>query len=451
LNSTESLTPALSAKQLQDLKKVHEELERINPFCIHGKVTQVVGLVIEGHGPRASVGELCDIYPNEGQPPILTEVVGFRKNRILLMPIGSLRGIGPGSKIVALHSKASVKVGTKMLGRIFDGLGAPLDRGALFEIDAEYPLYPEPINPLDRLRISEPLDVGIKSINGLLTCGKGQRMGIFSGSGVGKSLLLGMIARNTSADINVIGLIGERGREVREFIERDLGAEGLKRSVVVVATSDQPPLVRMRGALIATAIAEYFRDQGKDVLLMVDSVTRLAMAQREVGLAIGEPPTTKGYTPSVFTMLPQFFERVGITSPKGSITGLYTILVEGDDMNDPLPDAVRAIIDGHIVLSRDLAAQNHYPAIDVLQSISRLMIDIVSNEQLTLARRILEIMDTYKKSEDLIKIGAYVSGTSLKTDYAIKMVEKINNFLKQDLQGKVPLQDCLMQMKALLG
>lgn len=447
--------PGLSAatggsQSPSDIKSITGDVAKINPIRIHGKVTQVVGLVIEGHGPISSVGDLCDIYPNGSKSPVRAEVVGFKNNKILLMPIGNLRGIGPGSKIVALNSRASVKVGPGILGRVIDGRGYPIDEKGPLQTTVEYPLYAEPVNPLKRPRISEPLDVGIKAINSLITCGKGQRMGIFSGSGVGKSLLLGMIARNTTADVNVIGLIGERGREVREFIERDLGPAGLKRSVVVVATSDQPPLIRMRGAFNATAIAEYFRDQGKHVLLMMDSITRFAMAQREVGLAIGEPPTTKGYTPSVFALLPQFLERAGLASNNGSITGLYTVLVESDDMNDPIPDAMRSIIDGHILLSRDLATRNHYPAIDVLQSISRVMIDIVNDEHLKVARRILEILDTYKKSEDLIKIGAYVSGTSPKTDHAIKMMDRINDFLKQDLTKKVSFQECLVQMKTLL-
>lgn len=431
--------------------KSYETLEGFNPLRVYGKVSRVVGIMIEGHGPGTSIGSLCDIYPQAGRSPIRAEVVGFQKNRIFLMPIGSLNGIGPGSKIVALRTRPSVNVGPKMLGRVIDGMGNPIDEKGPIEAETEYPIYAEPINPLKRAIISEPLDVGIKAINGLLTCGKGQRMGIFSGSGIGKSILLGMIARNTAADVTVIGLVGERGREVREFIEKDLGPSGLKRSIVVAATSDQPPLIRLRGAFIATAIAEYFRDQGKDVLLLMDSVTRFAMSQRQVGLAIGEPPTTKGYPPSVFALLPQLLERAGNVSRKGSITGMYAVLVEGDDMNDPISDAVRSIIDGHIVLSRDLAAQNHYPAIDVLQSISRVMIDIVDSEHLSASRKFVEILDTYKRSEDLIKIGAYVKGSNKKTDYAIEMIDKLNCFMQQDIREKVTLDACVTDMKKLLS
>ncbi len=436
---------------LPGIGKIYETLEDINPLCVYGKVSRVVGIVVEGHGPGTSVGSLCNIYPQHGGgEPVCAEVVGFQKNRIFLMPVGSINGIGPGSKIVALRSNPSVRVGHELLGRVIDGMGKPIDDKGPVETDTEYPVYSEPINPLKRSIISDPLDVGIKAINGLLTCGKGQRMGIFSGSGVGKSILLGMISRNTTADVTVIGLIGERGREVREFIEKDLGPRGLERSVVVAATSDQPPLVRIRGAFIATAIAEYFRDQGMDVLLLMDSVTRFAMAQREVGLSIGEPPTTKGYTPSVFALLPQLLERAGSVSNKGSITGLYAVLVEGDDINDPIADSVRSIIDGHIMLSRDLASQNHYPAIDILQSISRVMIEIVDDDHLMASKKVAEIIDTYRKSEDLIKIGAYVKGSNKKTDYAISMIDKINSFLQQGIKEKIGIGDSVDAMKKLV-
>ncbi len=440
--------PAIQISEKID--KAHQAIDGFNPMRVHGKVSRVVGIVIEGHGPGSSVGSLCDIYPQGSSIPICAEVVGFQKNRIFLMPIGPLNGIGPGSKIVALRSRPTVSVGPDMLGRVLDGMGKPLDGKGPIQREADYPMYAEPINPLHRAIITEPLDVGISSVNGLLTCGKGQRMGIFAGSGVGKSVLLSMIARNTNADVTVIGLVGERGREVREFIEKDLGEEGLKRSVVVAATSDQPPLIRLRGAFIATAIAEYFRDQGKDVLLLMDSVTRLAMSQREVGLATGEPPTTKGYTPSVFSILPQLLERAGNVSGKGSITGLYTVLVEGDDMNDPVADSVRSIIDGHIVLSRDLAMRSHYPAVDVLQSISRVMIDIVDGEHLETARKLIEILDIYKRSEDLIKIGAYVKGSNPDTDYAIAMVDRVNRFLRQNIGEHIPFEQCIQNMKGLL-
>lgn len=432
------------------IERLYENLADINPLQIHGKVSRVVGIVIEGHGPAASVGSLCNIYPYGAKNPICAEVVGFQSNKIFLMPIGTITGIAPGSKIVALRSRPSVPVGSKLLGRVIDGMGRPIDDKGPIWADIEYPVYADPINPLKRAIITESLDVGINAINGLLTCGKGQRMGIFAGSGVGKSVLLGMIARNTTADVIVIGLVGERGREVREFIEKDLGPRGLERSVVIAATSDQPPLIRMRGAFTATAIAEYFRDQGKDVLLLMDSVTRFAMAQREVGLATGEPPTTKGYTPSVFSILPQLLERAGNVTHKGSITGMYAVLVEGDDLNDPVADSVRAIIDGHIVLSRDLAMRNHYPAIDVLQSISRIMIDIVDDEHLAVARQFIDILDTYKSSEDLIKIGAYVKGSNKKTDYAVKMIERLTAFLTQGISEKITMQECINKMKELL-
>ncbi|PKN06361.1 MAG: flagellum-specific ATP synthase FliI, partial [Deltaproteobacteria bacterium HGW-Deltaproteobacteria-7] len=331
-------------------------------------------------------------------------------------------------------------------GRVINGLGNPIDNKGPIHFEDEYPIYAEPINPLDRGRIKDPMDLGIRALNGLFTCGKGQRMGIFAGSGVGKSVLMGMIARNTKADVNVIGLIGERGREVREFLEKNLGEEGLARSVVVVAASDMHPLIRMRAAYVATAVSEYFRDQGNDVLLMVDSLTRFAMAQREVGLSVGEPPTTKGYTPSVFSLLPKLLERSGIVEGVGSITGLYTILVEGDDFNEPISDAARSILDGHISLSRALANKNHYPAIDVLQSISRVMIDIVDADQKTKANDLMNIIATHKKAEDIINIGAYVSGSNPGIDYAIRMVEKVNAYLRQNIDEKIDFVQAKKQL-----
>ncbi|MDD5434190.1 MAG: FliI/YscN family ATPase, partial [Nitrospira sp.] len=338
-----------------DLRKYHQTIEDMDPVRKYGKVTQITGLIIEGHGPGSSIGELCDIYPGGGNHAVEAEVVGFKGENIQLMPLGETRGFSPGSKIVAKRRKAHIKTGKSLLGRILDGTGNPLDNKGEIVENLSYPIYSDPLNPMERRRIEKPLDLGIKALNGLLTCGQGQRLGIFAGSGVGKSVLLGMIARNTTADVNVIALIGERGREVKEFIEKDLGEEGLARSVVVVATSDQPPLVRMRGAYVATAIAEYFRDCGNKVILMMDSVTRFATSYREVGLAAGEPPTTKGYTPSVFSALPRLLERAGTCAGEGSITGLYTVLVEEDDFNDPIADAVRSILDGHIVLSREIA------------------------------------------------------------------------------------------------
>ena len=430
-------------------RKYQDIVSDIDPIKVNGRVNKVVGLVIEGYAPRASIGELCEVYPKGVSNFIHAEVVGFKDNQALLMPLGDIRGIGPESRIVVKNETACLRVGKKLLGRVIDGLGNSLDGKGTILTESEYPIYSAPINPLHRKRIQEPLDLGIRSMNALLTCGKGQRIGIFSGSGVGKSVLLGMIAKNTSAQVNVIALIGERGREVKDFIEKDLGEEGLKRSVVIAATSDQPPLIRMRGAYIATAIAEYFRDKGKDVILMMDSVTRFAMAQREIGLAIGEPPTTKGYTPSVFSLLPKLLERAGTSSSKGSVTGLYTVLVEGDDLNDPIADSVRSILDGHIFLSRELASQNQYPAIDMLNSISRVMVDIVTPRQQELAKRVIDIVATYKKTEDLVNIGAYVPGSNQKIDYAVKMIDRVKAFLTQGMKEKVIFEESLRDMELL--
>lgn len=429
-----------------DLTRYEKLLERTNPIRINGKVTEIVGLMVEGSGPAASIGDICGIMPVNGDTPLEAEVVGFRKGRVLLMPLQSIQGLGPGCKILSLGRKASIGVGNGLLGRVIDGLGNPIDNKGPIDFTNEYPIYADPINPLDRGRIMEPMDLGIRSLNALFTCGKGQRMGIFAGSGVGKSVLMGMIALNTKADVNVIGLIGERGREVREFLEKNLGEEGLKRSVVVVAASDMHPLVRMRAAYVATTVSEYFRDQGNDVLLMVDSLTRFAMAQREVGLSVGEPPTTKGYTPSVFSLLPKLLERSGIVEGVGSVTGLYTVLVEGDDFNEPISDAARSILDGHISLSRSLAHKNHYPAIDVLQSISRVMIDIVDKQQKEKASELLRIVATYKKAEDLINIGAYVQGSNPEIDYAIKMIDKVNLFLKQNIGERIDFESAVHQL-----
>lgn len=432
-----------TAHTLRRLARIAEEADTVK---INGRITRVVGLVMEGLGPGASVGEFCHVYPKDNSAPIQCEVVGFSDDKILLMPLGEVRGIGPGSKIVAKRNSASVGVGKKLLGRTLDGLGNPIDGLGPVEIEKEYPLYAQPPSPLKRKRIEKPLSVGIKAINGLLTVGRGQRVGIFAGSGVGKSVLLGMMARNTEAQVNVIGLIGERGREVKEFIEKDLGEEGLKRSVLVVATSDQPPLIRMRASLMATAIAEYFRDAGCDVLLMMDSITRFCMAQREVGLAVGEPPATKGYPPSVFAMLPRLLERAGTSSGEGSITGFYTILAEGDDVNDPVADAARAILDGHIVLSRDLASQGHYPAIDILTSISRVMIDVVTPEQRKAAMKVKSVLATYRKAYDLISIGAYKEGSDPAVDHAIKVIERINSFLRQDINERADFENCVQSL-----
>lgn len=427
-----------------------DQVKAVNPLKVSGKVIKIVGLVVEGYCPTATVGTLCELQPLSGGAPVPAEVVGFRDSRALLMPLGDLRGLGPGSRIRVLRSSATLPVGDALLGRVLDALGNPLDDQPGVPPSEECPLYSLPPSPMTRQPIDQPLDLGVRAINGLTTCGRGQRMGIMAGSGVGKSVLLGMMAQHTQADVNVIALIGERGREVREFIERDLGPEGLKRSVVITATSDQSPLLRMRGAFVATTVAEYFSSRGQNVLLLMDSVTRFAMAMREVGLAIGEPPTTKGYTPSVFATLPKLLERAGNFSGQGSITGLYTVLVEGDDMNEPIADAVRSILDGHIVLSRDLAARNHYPSIDILNSTSRVMRDIVSAEHLKLNGQVREIMATYKEAEDLINIGAYSEGSNGKIDFAISQIDRIRDFLRQGMDEAVSMEDTLEQLSGLI-
>jgi len=432
-----------------DLTKYHTCLESECPIRAVGRVTDIVGLVIEAHGPVSCLGTVCDIYTTRKNTTIAAEVSGFKDNHVLMMPLEEIHGIAPGCKIVARQQRAVLPVGPGLLGRVIDGLGNPLDGKGPMATECEYPIYATALNPLQRKRIHQPLDLGIRVINGLLTVGCGQRIGVFAGSGVGKSVLLGMIARKTKADVNVIALIGERGREVNEFIDKELGPEGLSRSVIVVATSDRLPLIRMRGAFIATAIAEYFRDQGLNVNLMMDSVTRFAMAQREIGLALGEPPTTKGYTPSVFTILPKLLERAGTSANNGTITGLYTVLVEGDDSNEPIADAVRSILDGHINLARDLAMQNHYPAIDVLASISRVMVDVVNDQHRQNANQLKEILATYRKAEDLINIGAYVSGSSVKIDHAIAMIDRINAYLRQDIDETVSFDDSVAQLDAL--
>ncbi|MGQ9747047.1 MAG: flagellar protein export ATPase FliI [Candidatus Caldatribacteriaceae bacterium] len=413
-------------------EKLIQKVEEIDPLRINGKVLQAVGVVIEAQGPICRVGEICTVRSFSEGREVLAEVVGFRGERTLLMPLGERNGIEMGSEVVALGRKGNIKVSAGLLGRVLNALGNPIDGKGPIEGEVEYPFDGEPPSPLERERIKEVLPLGIKAIDGILTCGKGQRVGIFAGSGVGKSTLLGMIARHARSEVNVIALVGERGREVKEFIERDLQEEGMKKSCVVVATSDKAPLLRIKAAFCATAIAEYFRDQGCDVLLMVDSVTRLAMAQRELGLAVGEPPTTRGYTPSVFTLLPRLMERTG-TSKKGTITALYTVLVEGDDMNDPIADTTRSILDGHIVLSRKLSFEGHYPAIDVLQSVSRLMPEITTPNHQRLAQKLREILSVYKEAEDLVNIGAYKHGSNPRIDYALSMIEKVKTFLRQDI------------------
>ncbi len=427
-----------------DFSPYKKILNDINPVVKVGKVVEIIGLIIEADGPESSIGDLCHIVSDDIEP-ISCEVVGFRENRILLMPLGSIEGLKAGAKVVNSGSDMKVKVSDSLLGRVLDGLGNPIDGLGEIAADKYYSTSGKLINPLKRKPIDEPLSLGIRAIDGLITVGKGQRMGIFAGSGVGKSTTLAMMAKNTSADINVIALIGERGREVREFIEHTLGVEGMKRSVVVVATSEQPSLVKIKAAFVACAIAEYFRDKGKDVLFMLDSVTRIALAQREVGLAVGEPPATRGYTPSVFALMPKFLERAGCNE-YGTITGLYTVLVEGDDFNEPVSDTARSILDGHIMLSRSLAHKNHYPAIDVLQSISRVMNNIVDKEHKDAAGKIRSLLASYAKNEDLINIGAYQRGADPLVDKAISLMDKIDRYLIQSGEDKTDYQTSVSEI-----
>lgn len=427
-----------------------EKIMTIDSYKRYGRVKQVIGQMIESQGPESSIGDLCLIYIGQRNKVIQAEVVGFRGENVILMPYTSINDIAPGSLVEATLKPLEIKVGPALIGNVVDALGQPLDGSNLPKGLMSVPTDQTPPNPLKRPTISQPIEVGVRLIDSLLTVGNGQRVGIFAGSGVGKSTLLGMIARNTTADLNVIALIGERGREVREFIEKDLGEEGLKRSIVVVATSDQPALMRIKGAFTATAIAEYFRDKGMNVMLMMDSVTRVAMAQREVGLAIGEPPTTKGYTPSVFAALPKLLERTG-TNEKGSITAFYTVLVDGDDMNEPIADTVRGILDGHFVLDRALANKGQYPAVNVLKSVSRVMNGIVTKEHRKAAEKLRERLSTYYNSEDLINIGAYKKGSSREIDEAIQLYPQIISFLKQGTDEKVTMQESIDSLFALIG
>lgn len=445
------MSDALTELPTIDLSKYRAVVSRLDTVRANGLVTQVIGLVVESIGPAAQIGELCEIrHGGRNAPTVKAEVVGFKNNHLMLMPLGEMAGIKPGSEVVATGNMQQVTVGDFLLGRVLDGLGEAADGlGPLQGLGAkQYPIYAAPPDALSRRRITEPVSLGIRAIDGILTVGKGQRMGIFAGSGVGKSTILGMIARNTTADVNVICLVGERGREVREFIESDLGEEGLRRSVLVIATSDKPPLVRLKAPLVATAIAEYFRDQGKDVLLMMDSVTRLAMAQREVGLAVGEPPATRGYPPSVFAMLPKILERSG-TSDKGTITALYTVLVEGDDENEPIADTVRGILDGHIWLSRDLAARGHYPAIEVGRSVSRVMSQVTSPEQRTAATRLRETLAVYKDAEDLINIGSYAEGNNPRIDAAMRLIEPVRAFLRQGVHEQSNMETTIQALEGI--
>lgn len=412
-----------------------------------GKVAKVVGLTIESIGPSAKLNDLCLIRSNNRTEPVKAEVVGFRDDRVLLMPYDQTVGVGLGSRVENTGAPLKVMVGDELLGKVLDGLGHPID-GSELHCTTGYSVQAQPPDPLTRELIDTVLPLGVKAVDGLITVGKGQRIGIFAGSGVGKSTLMGMFARNTKADINVIALIGERGREVREFIERDLGPEGMKRSVVIVATSDKPALIRKKAAMTATAVAEYFRDQGRDVLLMMDSLTRFSMAQREIGLASGEPPVSRGYPPSVYGEMPQLLERAG-RSDKGSITGLYTVLVDGDDFNEPIADTARSILDGHIVLDRKIAQKNHYPAIDVLQSISRVMSSIVDPKHKKAAGNLKNVLATYSEAEDLVNIGAYKAGSNPSIDYALSKIDAVNGFLQQDVYEKFTFEESIRLLEEL--
>lgn len=433
------------------VKELINEVKHISSFKRYGKVTRVVGLMIESKGPATSIGDVCYIHMghSNSRKRIQAEVVGFKEEHVILMPYTSVRDISPGCIVETTAKPLQIKVGERLIGKVLNPLGDPLDGSGLPRGLTPVITEQSPPNPLERPPIVEPIEVGVRTIDSLLTVGNGQRIGIFAGSGVGKSTMMGMIARNTKADLNVIALIGERGREVREFIERDLGPEGLTRSIVIVATSDQPPLMRIKGAYTATAIAEYFRDQGLNVMFMMDSVTRVAMAQREIGLAVGEPPTTKGYTPSVFAILPSLLERTG-TNQRGSVTAFYTVLVDGDDMNEPIADTVRGIVDGHIVLDRNLANKGQYPAINVLKSVSRVMNNIVSLEHRKAAEKLRDLLSTYMNSEDLINIGAYKRGSSHEIDEAIHYYPKIISFLKQGTEQKISIHESIQMLYALI-
>jgi flagellum-specific ATP synthase len=424
-------------------------LPDIDTMPASGRVVRTVGLLIESHGPRVSIGAMCEIAGTDGRPPLPVQVVGFRDGSVLSVPLGDTVGIRPGDRVYSRAGALSIGVGPALLGRVVDALGRPLDDIGPLRTETRYPIYPPPLNPMDRDPVDSPLPTGVRAIDGLLTCGRGQRIGLFGGSGVGKSTLLGMLTRGTAADVIVVALVGERGREVRGFIDHDLGPEGRARSVVVVSTSDNPALLRLRAAYSATSIAEYFRDQGLNVLLLMDSVTRFAMAQREVGLAAGEPPTTKGYPPSVFAMLPTLLERAGAVRGRGSITAMYTVLVDGDDHNEPIADAVRSILDGHFVLSRDLAARHHYPPIDILQSVSRTMPAVTEPAHNRTAGQVREWMAAIRDSEDLVSVGAYVAGTNPRIDEARSRRDAIEGYLCQESDMKCGFTDAVQQLEAL--
>jgi flagellum-specific ATP synthase len=430
-------------------EKYRKVLDKADLIVCRGNVERVVGLTVEFSGPPVNIGEICHIYPSKSKIPVKAEVVGFKDNKMLLMPFNTLTGIGPGSIVESTGLPFTIPVGMSLIGRTIDGIGEPIDDLGPINAEEQYSVDGSESNPLFRPRINEEITLGVKPMDAMLTCGKGQRVGIFAGSGVGKSTLLGMIARNSDADVNVIALVGERGREVRDFIEKDLKKEGMDRSVLVVATSDKPAMIRLKCAMVATTVAEYFRDKGLSVMLMMDSLTRFAMAQREIGLATGEPPVSRGYTPSIFSLLPKLLERSG-NFENGSITGIYTVLVEGDDMNEPISDTVRGILDGHIVLSRDLAMKNHYPAINVLSSVSRLMPDIASAEHMNLANNIRRLMATYQNYSDLIELGAYKKGSNPEVDKAIFFNEPINRFLNQKVDERYTMEQTVDLMRKVL-
>ena len=442
----------LSANETAEnyLSPYQDRLQSASPFRVSGTVTEVTGLLIASRGPWLPVGGVYQIHPVGGLRPMLAEVVGFRDEQTLLMPLGELRGIGPGSKVVALSKEAHLPLSEKLLGRVIDGLGRPLDGKAIVAAHS-YPIYAANLNPLDREEICQPLDVGIRAINALITCGKGQRVAIMAGSGVGKSTLLSMIARNTRADVKIIALIGERGREVEDFVARTLPPDERDRMIVVAATSEAPALVRVRGAFVATTIAEYFRDRGQDVLLLMDSLSRFAMAQREAGLTAGEPPSTKGYTPSVFALLPRLIERAGNWKAKGSITALYTVLLEGDDPHEPIADAARSLTDGHIQLSRRLAEQAHYPAIDVLSSVSRVRTKVTSQEHQRLVDEATRLMAAFRDAEDLIQIGAYTRGKNAEVDRAVELMPRLREFLRQQAAQDAKLETSFLALAELLA
>lgn len=427
-----------------DLDPYIAAVEDSEPLRVYGRIVEITGLAIRATGIDVSIGEACRIY-SDNTPPVDAEVVGFKEGKVILMATGEVSGIRHGSRVLPLGKHISIRVSDDLVGRVVDAAGHPIDGKGPVK-GKEYPLFISSMNPLKKQTIDKQIDVGIRAINGLLTCGKGQRVGIMAGSGVGKSVLLGMIAKYSEAPVNVIALIGERSREVREFVEKNLGKEGLAKSVIVVSTSDQTSLAKVRGAFTATAIADYFRSKGNDVLLLMDSLTRVAMAQREIGLAAGEPPTTRGYTPSVFALLPKLLEKVGTSEGAGSITGLYTVLVEGDDMLEPVADMSRSVLDGHIVLSRELAMENHYPSIDVLQSISRVMPHVIDERHKAYAGRFMEVFSTYKKFEDMINLGAYKHGSNFKVDYSIRLIDKLKNYLRQDMNAHVDFADSIQSL-----